>query len=146
MVSSSDSVLRSGVGEPFLDQPTRYHCPIFCCLLFNKNTQSCFKRKIWKYFSGDFSKLRNSVTSFDGSSCFDTDISKYAENFTNQLLSFYDETIPSKIVIEYADVVFDNTTTSDIDDLEFIQAEGARIITGATRLVSLQKLVQRIRA
>jgi len=43
-------------------------------------------------------------------------------------------------ILEYADVVFDNMTTSDSDDLESIQAEGARIITGATRLVSLQNL------
>jgi len=43
-------------------------------------------------------------------------------------------------ILEYADVVFDNMTTSDNDDLKSIQAEGARIITGATRLVSLQNL------
>jgi len=86
------------MGEPFFDQPTKYHCPIFCCLSFNKNTQSCFHLKIWKYFSGDFSNLKNIVSSFDWSSVFDADISKYADNFINQLLSFCDETIPSNIV------------------------------------------------
>jgi len=45
-----------------------------------------------------------------------------------------------RLILEYADVVFDNMTTSDIDDLESFQAEVARIITGATRLFSLQNL------
>ena len=63
--------------------PTRYFCPIFCCFLFNKNAQSCFKRKILEYSSGDYSKPRNLVYSFNWSSCFDSDISKYAENLSN---------------------------------------------------------------
>ena len=42
--------------------------------------------------------------------------------------------------MEYGDVVWDNLTQSDEEELEKIQQEAARIITGATRLVSLTNL------
>ena len=43
-------------------------------------------------------------------------------------------------LLEYADVVWDNLTKADEDDLEKVQHEAARIISGATRLVSLSNL------
>ena len=43
-------------------------------------------------------------------------------------------------VLEYADIVWDNCTQYEIDSFEKIQAEAARIVTGATRLVSLELL------
>ena len=42
--------------------------------------------------------------------------------------------------LEYSDVVWDNITQAEEEELEKIQAEAARIITGATRLVSLHNL------
>ena len=43
-------------------------------------------------------------------------------------------------MLEYADVVWDNITTQDEIELEKIQQEAARIISGGTRLASLQNL------
>ena len=43
-------------------------------------------------------------------------------------------------LLEYADVVWDNCTQYEADELEKIQIEAARIVTGATRLVSLNLL------
>ena len=43
-------------------------------------------------------------------------------------------------VLEFADVVWDNYTQYEIDALEKIQIEAARIATGATKLVSLDML------
>jgi len=43
-------------------------------------------------------------------------------------------------ILEYADVVWDNITTQDEIELEKIQQEAARIISGGTRLASLQNL------
>ena len=40
-------------------------------------------------------------------------------------------------LLEYADVVWDNCTQHEANELEKIQAETARIVTGATRLVSI---------
>ena len=43
-------------------------------------------------------------------------------------------------LLEYGDVVWNNITQSDEEDLEKVQHEAARIISGATRLVSLNNL------
>ena len=43
-------------------------------------------------------------------------------------------------LLEYADVVLDNCTLYEVNALEKIQLEAARIVTGATKLVSLEML------
>ncbi|MCU7801465.1 MAG: hypothetical protein KZQ70_15375, partial [gamma proteobacterium symbiont of Lucinoma myriamae] len=44
-------------------------------------------------------------------------------------------------LLEYADVVWDNCTQYEVNDLEKIQNEAARIVTGATKLVSINSLL-----
>ena len=43
-------------------------------------------------------------------------------------------------ILEYADIVWDNCTQYEIDLIEKIQIEAARVVTGATRLVSVELL------
>ena len=43
-------------------------------------------------------------------------------------------------VLEYADVVWDNCTQYEANELEKIQIEAARIVTGSTKLVSIDAL------
>ena len=43
-------------------------------------------------------------------------------------------------ILEYADVVWDNCTLYEVNTLEKIQLEAARIVTGTTKLVSLEML------
>ena len=45
-------------------------------------------------------------------------------------------------ILEYADVVWNNCTQSEVNELEKIQNEAARIVTGATKLVSINSLTQ----
>ena len=52
--NNDNCVIYSGVGEAFLDQTVRYHCPVFVVFRFIKYKHPCFKRKIWKYESGDY--------------------------------------------------------------------------------------------
>ena len=37
LVSNPESILSSGVGDPFLGQEIRYHCPIFVVFKYNRN-------------------------------------------------------------------------------------------------------------
>ena len=46
-------------------------------------------------------------------------------------------------VLEYADVVWDNCTKYEEEELKKIQLEAARIVTGTTKLVSIDKLLYR---
>ena len=43
-------------------------------------------------------------------------------------------------ILEYADVVWDNCELNEVNALEKIQLKAARIVTGATKLVSLEML------
>ena len=43
-------------------------------------------------------------------------------------------------VIEYSNVVWDNCTLYEANELEKIQIEAARIVTGATKLVSIDSI------
>ena len=45
-------------------------------------------------------------------------------------------------ILEYADVVWNNCTQYEVNELEKIQNEAARIVTGATKLVSINTLMQ----
>ena len=42
--------------------------------------------------------------------------------------------------LEYANIIWDNSTQYETNSIEIIQIEAARIVTGATRLVSLDML------
>ena len=53
----------SGVGEPFLSQDVRYHCPVFAILKFHKPIARSFKRLIWRYDKGYYDQLRQDISS-----------------------------------------------------------------------------------
>jgi len=74
LVTSPDDVIDSGVGEPFLDQNVRFHCPIYCILRFSRTTASTSRRKVWTFSQGDYVTLRNRISTFYWHSCFDKDI------------------------------------------------------------------------
>ena len=47
-------------------------------------------------------------------------------------------------ILEYADVVWDNCTQQQMNDLEKIQIEAGRIVSGATKLVALDRHYQEL--
>ena len=47
-------------------------------------------------------------------------------------------------ILEYADVVWSNCTKFELDELDKIQTECARIASGATKLISLEELNKEI--
>ena len=47
-------------------------------------------------------------------------------------------------ILEYADVVWDNCTQQQQNELEKIQLEAGRIVTGTTKLINIQKLYDEI--
>ena len=91
-------VILSGVGESFLDQNLRYHCPVFAVLKFDKHKQPCYKRKIWKYDDANYVLLNQLVCNFDWSEIKCNNIDSYASNFTEKLLEFCSLSIPNKCV------------------------------------------------
>ena len=88
----------SGVGDPFLQQDIRYHCPIYIILKFSKPRNTSFERHIWYYDKGDYNALRNKARQTDWDSLHDNDINTYANNISNQIVDIAAECIPNKTV------------------------------------------------
>ena len=93
-----DSLLHCSVGDPFLNQNIRNHCPIYAYLKFTKPKTKSFSRQIWLFDQGDYDKLRNKVSEYNWDLCIHEDINIYAENFTSSLLNIAKECIPTRNV------------------------------------------------
>ena len=98
LVSKPDSVMASGVGESFLDQNIRYHCPIYSLFNFTKHKPKSFVRQIWKYNEADYNLLRTEVERINWAEIVDSDIDIYTEKFTNAVKNVCEKVIPSKVV------------------------------------------------
>ena len=99
LVSNLRSTELSGVGEPFLLQDVRYHCPVFVNLTFKKEKLVNITREIWLYNQGDFNLLRQQVSNYDWNSVNSNDVNCYAQYFTNTVLNLAKQCIPNKTVI-----------------------------------------------
>ena len=79
-------MILSGVGDPFLQQNSRYHCPIYVILKFSKPRNISFERHIWYYDKGDYNGLRNKARQTDWKSLHDNGIDGCANNISNRVL------------------------------------------------------------
>ena len=62
LVSNLRTVELSGVGEPFLIQDIRYHCPT---AQLKKHLAKAFSRKIWLFENGYYNAFRQAVSDYD---------------------------------------------------------------------------------
>lgn len=98
LTSNRDTLILSGVGDPFLNQEQRYHCPIYGVFNFRKPKLRSYKRRIWKYDDGDYDLLRHKVSSTDWNACHNDDINVYATNLIDTLQSIVETCVPNKLV------------------------------------------------
>ena len=98
LTSNKNSIILSGVGEPFLEQNVRYHCPIYCVLYLIKPANPCFKRKIYLFDRGDYKTFSNDLMDTDWKSLKSNDIDTYAENITDRITFLTNKHIPNKMI------------------------------------------------
>ena len=96
--SNKNSILLSGVGEPFLDQNVRYHCPVYFVLNFHKNVAPAFYRHIMLFDRGDYQSLSGDIRETDWESLKSNNIDIYASNITKRISELADKHIPNKKV------------------------------------------------
>ena len=60
-----NTLLISGVDEPFLEQNVRYHCPVFCVLNFTKPKTPIYQRKIYLFDRGNYNAFSNDLVQID---------------------------------------------------------------------------------
>ena len=98
LLKNNNLLLHCGVGDPFLDQTSRYHCPIYAFFKFNKPISRVFKRHVWLYDKGNYEGLRDKVSNMDWDKLHDSNIDTWVNNFTNYLLETSKEFIPNRTV------------------------------------------------
>ena len=98
LVSNKEHLILSGVGDPFLNQEIRYHCPIYGIFKFSKPKIKSFMRHIWNYEQGNYVLLREKASTFDWNSLQDNNIDVYADNVNTVINSLASECIPNKHV------------------------------------------------
>ena len=98
LVHNPDSLVASGVGDPFLEQNLRFHCPIFGLLKFPKTKVKSYTRQIWNYALGNYDLLRAKASETEWDSLRHASLDTYVINFTNHTLQLAKECIPNKLV------------------------------------------------
>ena len=98
LFSNHAHVISSGVGDPFLHQDIRYHCPVFGILNFSKPKRKSFTRRIWRYDQGNYNLLRENVASTDWNVLINDDINTYAKGLIDKLLHLAEDSIPNKVI------------------------------------------------
>ena len=97
--STPDSVVECGVGEPFLQQDLRYHCPIYSIIKFGKPTSRSYRRTIWRYDMADFDAYREYLSSVDWNQTRHADLDTYVDNFISLIRNASMRFIPHKSVV-----------------------------------------------
>ena len=94
---NDNHLIFSGVGDPFLSQDLRYHCPVFGVLNFSKPRGKSYVRTSWSYDRGDYNLLKQKASLTDWESFYDTDINKHALGITNHITDITKECIPNRV-------------------------------------------------
>ena len=63
MTSNSNSVLFSGVIDPFIPDQIRYHCPIILLLKFTRPSLRSYSRKTWNYSLRQIQRTSDGISS-----------------------------------------------------------------------------------
>ena len=98
LLTKPNHLILSSLGDPFLQQDVRYHCPIYGIFNFAKPKQKSYTRHIWKYEQGDYVTLEHMANTFDWASLKHKDINIYSANITEKLLEISKLCIPNKII------------------------------------------------
>ena len=98
LVNNKEHLILSGVGDPFLHQDIRYHCPVFGIFNFRKPKSLSFKRRICKYDDGNYEILRQKASATNCNDFANNDINTYCENLIEHLQSITEMCIPNKVI------------------------------------------------
>ena len=98
LTSNRNTILLSGVGEPFLEQNIRYHCPVFCVLTFSKPLAPLYKRRVFIYDRGNYQAFSNDLVQTDWQTLKSENINTYAENITKRITTLTNKHVPNRLI------------------------------------------------
>ena len=79
LTNNGNHFLYTEVGDPFLNQEFRYHCPVFGILNFTKPKRKSHLHHTWSYDQGDYNLLREKAS---WERIYDQDVTKHVKNIT----------------------------------------------------------------
>ena len=74
LTNNETNMVYSAVGDPFLNQEIRFHCPVFGILNFTKPKTKSYTRHTWSYDRGDYNLLREKAADTNWNILSDPDI------------------------------------------------------------------------
>ena len=96
LTNNVNHLVLSGVGDPFLNQDMRYHCPIFGIFNFRKCKRKSYLRHTWSYDRGDYTLLRQKATETIWENLYDLDVNKHAQKITDHITHISKTCIPNR--------------------------------------------------
>ncbi|MEW8547700.1 MAG: reverse transcriptase domain-containing protein, partial [Candidatus Thiodiazotropha sp.] len=97
LTNNDNHLILSGVGDPFLSQDIRYHCPVYGILNFSKPRGKSYLRMTWSYDRGDYILLRQKAVQTNWNSLYDFDVDKHALNIADRITAIAKECIPHRM-------------------------------------------------
>ena len=98
LTNNRTSIKVCGVSDPFLDQPVRYHCPIFGILNIAKPKCKTHKRRVWIYNKGNFELLRRDLNFTDWTNIQDDNLNIWVDKLTKHIIHLAEKHIPNRVI------------------------------------------------
>ncbi|KAH3890067.1 hypothetical protein DPMN_014136 [Dreissena polymorpha] len=98
LLTNPNSLVLSGVGDPFLDQQQRYHCPIYGLFKYKKPNANVYERHIWSYEDGNYDLLRETFSSLNWNTISSLDTDTYCTNITDTIIRNAKLCIPNRVI------------------------------------------------
>ena len=83
--SNKNNIRSSGVGDPFLEQNVRYHCPVYFVLNFHKFIAPALNKHVWLYDHGNYLSFAQDIMETNWETLKNNNIDIYAQNVTNEI-------------------------------------------------------------
>ena len=90
-------MLFTEIGDYFLNQEVRYHCPIFGILNFAKPKRKSYLRHTWSHDRGDYNILREKASTTYWERIYDQDVNKHVQNITELIIDISKTCIPNRL-------------------------------------------------
>ena len=97
LTNNETNMVYSGVGDPFLNQEIRFHCPVFRIFNFTKPKFKSYTRHTWSYDRGDYNLLRDKAADTNWIILSDPDINIHTKNITDHIISISKTCIPNRL-------------------------------------------------
>ena len=97
LTNNENQLLYTEIGDHFLNQEVRYHCPIFGILNFTKPERKSHLRHTWSYDQGDHNLLREKASRTNWERIHDQYVIKHVQNITEHIIDMSKACTPNRL-------------------------------------------------